>query len=185
MDEIGEVILNLMKMSQSNQKTTGSASFPKPSPCKKFTLAMKIKNEVRAAMRRTNVWTHLTSVPLLKRFEHDVNNKIVPVRGAPFKPIEFSIVDVASLLDHVDIELKEPMHAKRLRDSPLFSEKFPLISLEKENETQTFEVFKAPGTHKDFLEIYQLKHNRYLARQHHKIDGAFSYDMWATYSMLS
>nr|WAX26176.1 MAG: ORF5 [Army ant associated sopolycivirus 1] len=157
------------------------ASSNKLSPVKKFTLYTKIKNEIRSALRKENVWTHLTPSGLLKRFSIDVTKKVLPVRGTPFAPIDYTLADVVSLFNHLELESKPSFNGKRLRDSPMFSEPLSVLIPPQEEDV---ELTYRKGDFNSYLELYETKQSRYLARQSHKIQGAFKYDQWSTYVLL-
>nr|UMO75668.1 MAG: putative RNA-dependent RNA polymerase [Polycipiviridae sp.] len=151
------------------------------SPCKKFTLYSKIKNEVRAALRRENVWTHVIPSSLLKRYEQDVARKVLPVRGTHVPEVEANLCDVLALFDYLELKPLLSNSARKLRDSPIFSLPEQIFNLEKEVEMHDYPHFTKKSDYLYKLEMYDVKQARYLARQHHKIDGAFHYDVWSTF----
>ena len=162
----------------TNQKTTGSAISPlkKLSPCKKFGLAMKIKNEIKTSLRQNEIWTHVIPSSLLKRFESDVLNRITPVKGTEYKDFSYNLIDVVCLLKHMEIEVHESFKGKKLRDSPMFSNNDLKVP-----SGEFGDIIIEQGSQKEFLERYDNANKTYLSKQAHSIQGPFKYDIWSTY----
>lgn len=160
----------------TNQKTTGSAILPKPSPSKKFSLATKIRNQIRTSLRKEAVWTHNTPQSLIKRFDYDIKNRVVPVKGTKYANFDYNLVDVVSLLNELEFDIHQSFRAKKLRDSPMFS------YVHDSSESEEFEgCLVIANNQQTFLDQYDNFHNKFLQRQRHTLEGAFCYDTWSTY----
>ncbi|APG77945.1 hypothetical protein 4 [Shuangao insect virus 8] len=162
------------------------ATLKSMSPIKKFTSFMQIKNQIRSTLRKENVWTHVTPSGLLKRYLNDVEKKVLPVRGTLVRDLEdnITLLDVISLMEHFHLEVHASNNGRKLRNSPLFSTPQKRVIPEKEIGVEVFEHFFKEGEYNLFLENYEVKQSRYLARQSHKINGNFKYDRWSTFVLM-
>lgn len=151
---------------------------------KKGTFLGRIKNEIRRTLRQEAVWTHIIPCTLLRQYEKDVGKKVLPVKGTKAGDIDFPLMDVLALFNHIDLNIHDSKIAKKLKDQPMFSTPERNITPEEELGIPVFEHYHKQGTYNMFVENYEFKHERHIARQQHKINGYFHYDKWTTFAML-
>jgi hypothetical protein len=121
---------------------------------------------------------------LLKRYEHDVQHKVLPVKGTNVRDLDYTLMDVIALLKHFHLEVHQSTNARKLRNSPMFSIPQKLIQPEKELEVDIYPHFTKKGDYNMFLENFEVKRSRFISQQHHMINGAFKYDKWNTFVLL-
>nr|UCS96429.1 MAG: RNA-dependent RNA polymerase [Polycipiviridae sp.] len=162
---------------QAGEKNTATS--------RKYSLVNKIRRELTRTICKGE-WIHLTPKPLIQLFRDHVENNRLIVRGSPIPDFSYSIPDVLSLLRNIEIDIKEPRNARKLKDSPLFS--MPVVPISPMAELNCPELdypfARILGDQKIFLQKYQEHRDRFVETQKYDYDGNFSFDTFSTYMYL-
>lgn len=162
---------------QAGEKNTATS--------RKYSLVNKIRRELTRTICKGE-WIHLTPKPLIQLFRDYVENNRLIVRGSPVPDFSYSIPDVLSLLRNIEIDIKEPRNARKLKDSPLFS--MPIIPISPMAELNCpqldYPFARVLGDQKIFLQKYQEHRDRFVETQKYDYNGNFSFDIFSTYMYL-